>query len=317
MDKDETIPVRLYKYRAFNNQALGMLVVDNLYYANPSTFNDPLDSRPSLDADLDEDELEKTLIMLVEHRKTAEMRDAAKAMKAEGPRTTEYIEQLSHREAVRSIEDIRYCATEPGFDLDPQEHKRFLLRDHIQEELLRRYEKGIVALAERADCPLMWSHYGDQHRGMCMGYSVPANTADYVRKVEYSGTRVVKASTVAAMLAGSEVARRQVDEVVLLRKAESWSYEQEWRLIGRRGVQASALELEEIVFGLKCEVVAKYIAMKVLEGRARPVKFFEMREDFETFKLGKKELTYDDGQFVHFPRRHLSALELFRSVADD
>jgi hypothetical protein len=49
-------------------------------------------------------------------------------------------------------------------------------------------------LGERADCQLMWSHYGDQHHGVCIGYSVPADSQ--VHEVRYGGEPVVKASLV-------------------------------------------------------------------------------------------------------------------------
>ena len=313
METDKRIPDRLYKYREFNNQTLDMIVSDNLYYADPGAFNDPLDSRPSLDKDLDDVELAKILRILVEQRSTEEMRGGAKALGAKGQKTMEHIKRRSRGEAVRRIADIEYYATEPDFD--PDEHERFLLGHHIQEELLRRYERGIVALAEQDDCPLMWSHYGEQHRGICIGYSVPADAAGDVHRIEYGGSRLVQASAVAAMLAGNDVARRQVDEAVLLRKAENWGYEQEWRLLGHRGLQSSPVELEEVVFGLKCKAASKYIAMKVLEGRERPVKFYETREEFGTFKLRKVELTYDEELFVNFPRRHLSILEPFEPLS--
>ena len=314
MEVNEKLPRRLYKYREFNAQPLEMIVSDNLYYADPSTFNDPMDSRPSLDADLEEDELIETLMTLVEQRTTEETRDAMQAIGAKGPRAKEHIERRSRAEAVRRIAHIEYDATQPDFD--PDEHKRSLLVHDIQVELLRRYEKGVVALAARDDCPLMWSHYGNQHRGICIGYSVPANAAADVHQMVYGGSTLVKASMVAGMLAGDEAARREVDKAVLLRKAESWGYEQEWRLIGRRGVQSSALDLKEIVFGLKCELAAKYITMKVLEDRDRPVKFYEMREESGTFKLRKDEMADKHEWFWGFPRRHLSSLELLRPRPD-
>ncbi len=52
MENDKKIPKRLYKYRDFSNRTLDMVVSDNVYYADPSTFNDPLDTRPSLKTDL-------------------------------------------------------------------------------------------------------------------------------------------------------------------------------------------------------------------------------------------------------------------------
>lgn len=43
-------PNRLYKYRSFSNLTLEMLFADTLYFADPSSFNDPLDTQPALEA---------------------------------------------------------------------------------------------------------------------------------------------------------------------------------------------------------------------------------------------------------------------------
>jgi hypothetical protein len=205
-----------------------------------------------------------------------------------------------------------YNAQDPEYDF----HDRLplLLRHYIEVELLRQYDRGIVSLAERDTCPLMWSHYGDQHHGVCIGYSVPERTASDVRKVRYDGSRLVEASKVAAMLAGNDVARVQVDEAVLLRKAGSWRYEREWRLIGQRGVRNSPLELEEVIFGIRCEETVKYAVVKALERRDRQVKFYEMREIPGTFRLKKYSLNDCDELFSYFPRRSLSIYETFEHL---
>ncbi len=61
MENDKKTPKRLYKYRDFSHRTLAMVISDNVYYADPSTFNDPLDTRPSLKTDLDVAELEDIL----------------------------------------------------------------------------------------------------------------------------------------------------------------------------------------------------------------------------------------------------------------
>jgi hypothetical protein len=67
-------------------------------------------------------------------------------------------------QAERLIAEIAYNTTNPDYEVaDPHQ---FLLGQCLQEELLRQYEKGIVSLAERPNCPLMWSHYADQHHGL-------------------------------------------------------------------------------------------------------------------------------------------------------
>ena len=308
MEREKRLPTRLYKYRDLTARTLDMVVGDHLHFADPSTFNDPLDTRPSLDNDVGVGELGRVLWMLTEQRNAAEMCEAADAMRLKGPKTRNLIEKRSRGQADERMAEIEYSAMDPEFDTE------MTLRYRIELELLGRYEKGIVSFAERDDCPLMWSHYGDQHRGICLGYSVPEKSTVDVQKVAYGGARLVKASDVGAMLDGDDEARARVDAAVMLKKAESWSYEREWRLIGRRGTEGSPLELEEIIFGMKCKESAKYTVMKALEGRSGSVKFYEMREERGTFNLRKDELIYDGELFVYFPERHLDILEGFEDL---
>jgi hypothetical protein len=168
---ERTVPKRLYKYRSFSNLTLGMLVNDTVYYADPSTFNDPLDTSPTLNTDIGAEALEAILAQMIEARTHAEMSAAAKTIRYRGPKTLDHIARQSRVAAEWLLADIRYNATNPLYEMDNPE--QFLLGQYVQEELLRRYDKGVFSLAERANCPLMWSHYGDQHRGLCLGYSVP------------------------------------------------------------------------------------------------------------------------------------------------
>ena len=205
MKCNETVPGRLYKYRAFSNRTLAMVVRDRLHFADPGTFNDPLDARAYVEIDVAEGVLETVLRALVKERVTAEMRAAAKTMRVAGDRGDAHIKRASGRAADGLIEHIEYHATNPDYD-DEAAGKRVLFRHHINSELLRRYDRGIVSLAERADCPVMWSHYGDQHR-ICVGYSVPGDAVGMVRKVRYGGSRRIEISKVAAMMDGDDAAR--------------------------------------------------------------------------------------------------------------
>ncbi|MFE8585837.1 DUF2971 domain-containing protein [Sphingomonas sp. NCPPB 2930] len=177
------------------------------------------------------------------------MSAAAKTIRYRGPKTIEHISRHSRREAARLIERIRYDATSPAYEIaDPE---LFLLGHYVESELLQRYDKGVLSLAERAHCPLMWSHYGDQHRGLCVGYSIPDDVRSDLHRISYVGSRLVQASAVGRMLDGDSAAREQAEEAVLLRKAAEWRYEKEWRLIGPRGLHDSPIELEEIDFGMR------------------------------------------------------------------
>lgn len=287
-----------------------MLVADELYYSDPADFNDPLDCRPTLEADLTNGELEQVLSRLREQRVLAEMQSAAKSLKYRGPKTIDHIARHSQKEASRLLDEIRYHATDPGYEVNNP--LGWLLRQYIEEELLRRYDRGIVSFATRATCPLMWSHYGDQHNGVCAVYSVPPAAATDLKKIRYGGSRLVLASDVAVMNNNS-AARIRVDEAVLLRKAASWRYEREWRLIGKRGSHDSPLELEEIVFGMRCKPTVKYTIVQALAKRTRPVRFSEMREMPGTFRLRKYTLDVDELS-ASFPRRSRSIYELIEDL---
>jgi len=292
MTRKNKIPKRLYKYQAFSHRTLDALIIDQIFFADPCTFNDPLDTKPSLNTDIDTDALADVLARLVERRVTAEMRAAAKTLKTKEPATTRHIEAQSRQRAEQIVADIRYQATNPECD-DTEDPARFFFGQCIEGELQRLDDKGIFSLAELADCPLMWSHYGDQHKGVCIGYSVPARAAGDLHQVSYGGSRLIAASTVAAMLDGDDDARREVDDAVLTKKAGAWRYEREWRLIGPRGLQCSPLELEEIVFGMRCSHSVKCAIVMALAGRSRPIKFDEMHECGGQFLLERSPIRWN------------------------
>jgi hypothetical protein len=87
LSKERKTPNRLYKYRSFSNRTLDQLVADQLFFADPNTFNDPLDTKPSLATDLDAEALADILGRLVEERISAEMSAAARTIKYRGPKT--------------------------------------------------------------------------------------------------------------------------------------------------------------------------------------------------------------------------------------
>lgn len=313
MQRQNRVPNRLYKYRKFNALTVDLLVSDKVYFADPSSFNDPLDTKPCVTPDLSVTELEHALQQLVEKRVAAEMSAAAKTIKYRGPKTIDHIERLTRSLAERLLTDIAYHATNPEYSAAPLERHLGLLAYNMQTELLHQYDKGVLSLAERYACPLMWSHYGDQHHGLCIGYAVPKDVRQNLHKVQYGGSRLVEASKVAAMLSGDSVARSEVDAAVLLRKAKNWGYEREWRLLGPKGLSSSPLELTDVTFGTRCMDSVKHAVVKALEGRDKPVNLYEMRETHGTFTL-KRYSVNDQELAVYYPNRARSVLESFNET---
>jgi Protein of unknown function (DUF2971) len=87
---------------------------------------------------------------------------------------------------------------------------------------------GILSLAESPDDLLMWAHYGNNHKGVVIGFDETNRFfqgAEIVaglsrlNKVEYNQKRPVLSTST------------RDNPKVFLRKSVEWSYEKEWRLI--------------------------------------------------------------------------------------
>ena len=57
----------------------------------------------------------------------------------------------------------------------------------------------------------MWSHYGDEHRGLCIGYSIPDRAKVALHQVKYGGACLIATSRIAAMLGGDKKACEEVN----------------------------------------------------------------------------------------------------------
>lgn len=308
------MPKKLYKYRPVSARTISMLVEDCVFFADPTSFNDPLDTNPLVVPDLPILALEKLLACLVEMRNLAEMTAAARTIKYRGPKTAEHIARQSKRMAERVIASISNNARNPIHDGALDETRASLLGIFIREELLRRYDKGIFSLAARNSCLLMWSHYGDQHRGICVGYSVSDDKQANIYRVRYGGRRTIAASVIARAIKGEEEASREMDEAVLLRKAREWQYEHEWRLFGPRGVADAPVELSDIYFGYRCEEAVKHAVVSALRGRDMKVQFYEMRTSKDAFRLKPYKVNIDELDHT-YPRRASTALESFDDIS--
>ena len=108
-------------------------------------------------------------------------------------------------------------------------------------------------------------------------------------------------------------AREIVDQGVMLRKANDWRYEKEWRHFGPRGLASSPFEMEEVIFGTRCPPSVKHAIRKSLEGRDREVQFFQMCEVPGDFRLRRRKLDAEDMRSE--PRRSLTLIEAFSPIS--
>jgi Protein of unknown function (DUF2971) len=304
-------PKKVYRYQSLGAKAIESLCHDELHFADPAAFNDPFDCKPTLKCDSDNQTLRSILKELIKRRVLAETLAAFENARIKGDKAEAHAEKLGEQSAIGELKNIAYHATNPEYECSAEEAESWLLTSDIQRELLIQYDKGVCCFSSVFNNPLLWSHYGDQHKGICVGYSVDRILKPQLHKVVYGGDRTIKTSLVAiALLENDDEAKQILDRDVLLRKAPSWRYEREWRLLGNRGSQESVLELMDITFGIRCSDALKHVLVRALESQEKSVNFFEMYELRERFNMKRRYVNVDELQH-YFPRRAQSGEEMF------
>ena len=71
-------PEKIYRYRSFSEQTIDSLCMDQLYFANPNSFNDPMDCQPTIQADSTNEEMSAILTELVKNNHVKKWRISIK-----------------------------------------------------------------------------------------------------------------------------------------------------------------------------------------------------------------------------------------------
>lgn len=150
--------------------------------------------------------------------------------------------------------------------------------------------KGVICMSANWSSPLMWAHYADSHKGMVLGFDVPAGT---FTKVEYVLDRPTLASM--GLSKFGAITEPQMSRLITM-KAKGWEYEHEYRAFThlRDGVDINGqvhfffpigpgMTLREVIVGSRFEAERAVVtsAVEGLEG----VEVFMARGDFKKFEV--------------------------------
>ena len=263
-------PKKLYKYRPFNVFCLRLLTHGEISYSDPRLFNDPLDCDPTLEVDIDRSAMEHLCYAILRRTQT------------EG-------------NAKAEINNYRYLSTEYGdfrTDSKVDDDLRRMLAQRIMNELNQEFGlRGVLSLSERWDSVLMWSHYADNHRGVCIEFDTSELPHPHLQPVNYRAPRRIKASDLHQWKRrGSAEAEQRVRETYYLAKAGPWRYEREWREIeDASGVKESNFSVTAIHFGLQCDSSVMQTVVKLLD-RDRDVALYEIYPLEDSFRLKRRSV---------------------------
>ena len=180
------------------------------------------------------------------------------------------------------------------------------------DEIINNEEKLKGALPEYLN-ELMWAHYADSHKGVCIKYHFPNSFTKFVHNsdgitcffndVIYSDSDISQYSNKDSI---------NMKDAFFL-KGKQWEYENELRLLyfdvkGREGYKVIKAEncIEAVYFGLRCSEEDKTTIMNILKDKKlitidleknqteSPIKFYQMEIDKEHFgQVKAKEIITD------------------------
>ncbi len=196
---------RLYKYAPFNTRTIASLVTETIWYASPSTFNDPFDCRITSNS-------QEVLASIEEKTKQLE---ALLKKSAKNKSEDKDIESILAR--------IHAMALTPTIAREGDMARMFLdFEANLQESI---HNIGVLSLSECKNNILMWSHYAANHRGVCLEFERNANNklgTDAV-PITYSQSRAFEASS------------KDFSKNLFFAKHTGWRYEKEWRVLENKG----------------------------------------------------------------------------------
>jgi hypothetical protein len=193
---------------------------------------------------------------------------------------------LCEKFGLKSLQERRLKIAQVGDLNDPFELLPFKCTNKSQRTALWNSRaqlaerRGIVCFSATWRDPVMWAHYSDKHRGLCLRFQVPRNKC---RRITYTAERLPfpKAPTWADA------------EALLFTKYKNWEYEQEIRMWATLEDQESGLyfadfdttlRLASVIVGARC-TVSDGDLREALGTQASEVRVVKARASFLRFEI--------------------------------
>ena len=255
-------PERFYRYRSLRDGKAALVErtvhLGEIYFPKPSSFNDPFDCRPSFSFDATKEEM------------TAYYRRLVK----------KFMPGLNR--AQRRVETRNKLGDWERSPRNPETLRRVteLHTKQITENI------GVLCLSEVPDDILMWSHYADSHRGVCLEFDGYFEFFAAALRVEYPPTR--------PRINPFRQNPTEMMEAALLTKAEHWNYEREWRIIQYKsglGIKHCLPEsITGIILGAQISDRDAEMVIGWARNRVHPLRVLKASANETTFALNMQEV---------------------------
>ena len=154
---------------------------------------------------------------------------------------------------------------------------------------------GILCFSEDWRSPVMWSHYAEKHKGLCLEFEIPD---EFMAKINYSQSRLKR--ELKEIFDEKSVTKELAMSRILTTKFAHWKYEQERRMFvgldtpDNDGLYffdfSEQLKLTGIIVGPRSSVSRKEIndAIEFAEIK-NPISTFKSRLAFSSFHVVKNQ----------------------------
>ncbi|MGE7689645.1 DUF2971 domain-containing protein [Lysinibacillus sp. NPDC097214] len=226
--KYENIPLSLYKYRAVDDYTLSNLKDDLVWCSRADTFNDPFDSGVTKNISVHYEQAKKHLIkgFCASYRLDYQpILEISKPLDLES--TQKFLINMLQEagaEVPQNLIDKMHETVQSTLDgtID-------LFENHL-EKMNELFQKRVYAscFSEEPLSILMWSHYADNNKGICLEYNfsdieLPSYLTYDIHPVRYTDSLIDL-----TLYENATHIRKAL--LASLNKSKDWEYEKEWRI---------------------------------------------------------------------------------------
>lgn len=193
------------------------------------------------------------------------------------------------------VELPRFMGEEPRKRESKEEFVRRYSRGFQEKHAKLKNRIGFACFSERKDNLLMWSHYSGGGRGFCLEFDTrraPFADEDVLARIDYKG-KLPRAADFVKLI------KERNDGILanLVRKSESWKYEQEWRMVKRIDKNPHEPEsdthelsygdkaLRAIYFGPRATTRTKKRVYAIVQKKYPAVKMWQGELDDDKYKI--------------------------------
>jgi hypothetical protein len=206
---------------------------------------------------------------------------------------------LSCQYGLRVIRERRLKISEVSSLNDPYELLPFDLSDPTfrQAVIASRIElgrnNGILCFSQYWHNPVLWAHYAESHKGLCLGFDVP----DGQRSVSYEEHPI---KLTPRQLADPDL---RIAEAMVFTKYAHWQYEDEVRIWATLNEKSGRYFFKDFDDGLRLVVVicgaASHVSerkiLQALGAKRNDVRILKARLAFDAFRVVEDEGGFGSG----------------------